>query len=44
MEYKTNGKEYLISGIIKSEDDKLDLFKMKLIDSENELKIISFNF
>jgi len=44
VEYKTNGKEYLIFGIIKSEDDKLDLFKMKLIDSENVLKIISFNF
>lgn len=43
VEYKTEGNEYSIYGIMKSEGNKMDLFKMTLI-IEDEIKIISFSF
>ncbi|MBS2213663.1 hypothetical protein KEM09_19800 [Carboxylicivirga mesophila] len=43
-DYKSDGKNYSIFGIIKSQSDKLDLFTMKLKEVDNEYEIISFNF
>ena len=44
VSYKYESNYYSICGIIKSENDNLDLFTMKLNKTENEFKIISFNF
>ena len=44
VSYKYESDYYSICGIIKSENDNLDLFTMKLKKIENQFKIISFNF
>ncbi len=43
-DYKSDGDNYSIFGIIKSERDQLDLFTMKLKGVDDGFEIISFNF
>ncbi len=43
-DYKSDGNNYSIYGIIKSKSDQLDLFTMKLKGVDNGYEIISFYF
>ena len=43
-DYKSDGDNFSIFGIIKSESDQLDLFTMKLRGVDNGFELISFNF